>query len=51
MVTGCVVAIVTAGVDEVDSQLPLYVPPVVIVMGPVHGPGSGGDVAALAPAE
>jgi hypothetical protein len=52
MVTGCVVAILTAGtLEEVDSQLPLYVPPVVIVIGPDHvvdgGAGAGAEHAAV----
>ena len=46
MVTGWVVAIVIAGIELVDSQFPVYVPPAVIVIGPlvaVDGEGDGVD--------
>ena len=36
IVTGSLVAIVTAGVLLVDDQHPVYVPPALIVVGPLH---------------
>jgi hypothetical protein len=51
IVTGAVVLIRTAGVDVVDVQLPEYVPPAVIVMGPLKVGGGGGGAQAEVVAE
>ena len=46
IVTGWVVAMVIAGVELVDCQFPVYVPPAVIVIGPLVAAGGAAGTGA-----